>query len=395
MLYILFVAQLISAIGFSNIIPFLPLYVQELGTTTGLSVELLAGLVFSAQAATSMVIAPVWGVLADRFGRKMMIQRAVVGGAITLLLMGFVRSAEELVLIRAFQGLLTGILPAASALVASVAPKQRIGYAMGLLQVGHWAGVALGPVVGGITADFFGYRLACVITAILVTIAGLLIQFGVHEQFVPTLHETPGFNFISSWRRILAAPGVRPTYAVRFLSQLGTMMIFPIAPLFVQSLLVGSTGVNSITGAIVGVASATSTATAVYLGRLGDRVGHQRILVVSALLAGLFYLPQSMVTAAWQLFALQALAGAAVGGVIPSLSALLVRFTETGDEGSVYGLDSSIAAASRAVAPLVGATAAAWFSLRSTFVFSSAVFLLVSLLAVLWLSPSEQRRVDG
>ena len=132
-LYILFIAQFVSAVGFSNIVPFLPLYVQYLGSRSGLSVEFLAGMTFSAQAITGMVVAPFWGALADRYGRKLMVQRAVLGGGLLLLLMGFVRSAEELVLLRALQGLVTGILPASSALVAASAPRDNTGYAMGLL----------------------------------------------------------------------------------------------------------------------------------------------------------------------------------------------------------------------------------------------------------------------
>jgi MFS transporter, DHA1 family, multidrug resistance protein len=144
-LYIMFFAQLMTGVGFSSIFPFLPLYVQELGSSTGLSTELLAGLVFSGQSFTMMLAAPIWGSLADRFGRKLMVERALFGGAIILFLMAFVRSAEELVFLRALQGLVTGTVAAANALVASQAPRERSGYAMGLLQVAMGAGIALGP----------------------------------------------------------------------------------------------------------------------------------------------------------------------------------------------------------------------------------------------------------
>ena len=135
-LYITLVAQLITAVGFSSIFPFLPLYVQALGSHTSLSVELLAGLVFSAQAVTMALASPIWGALADRYGRKMMVQRALFGGAVIMLLMGFVRTAEELVLLRAIQGLITGTVAANSALVAAATPRERTGYAMGL-QIGR------------------------------------------------------------------------------------------------------------------------------------------------------------------------------------------------------------------------------------------------------------------
>ncbi|MGD9007472.1 MAG: MFS transporter, partial [Desulfobacteraceae bacterium] len=154
----MFYAQIVTAIGFSSIFPFLPLYVAHLGTRTHMSVELLAGLVFSAQAFTMMLASPFWGALADRWGRKIMVNRAMFGGALLVLLMGYVQSAEQLVLLRAIQGLVTGVIGAANALVAAAAPRERTGFAMGLLQVGMNIGLALGPVIGGLVAELVGYR---------------------------------------------------------------------------------------------------------------------------------------------------------------------------------------------------------------------------------------------
>jgi DHA1 family multidrug resistance protein-like MFS transporter len=93
-LYIMFAAQLMTAVGFSSIFPFFPLYVHELGSSTGMNLDVLAGLVFSSQAFTMMLAAPIWGTIADRYGRKLMVERAMFGGSIILLLMAFVRSAE-------------------------------------------------------------------------------------------------------------------------------------------------------------------------------------------------------------------------------------------------------------------------------------------------------------
>jgi MFS transporter, DHA1 family, multidrug resistance protein len=393
-LLIMFVAQLVSAIGFSNIFPFLPLYVQELGSvTTAFSVEFWAGMVFSSQALTMMIASPFWGVLADRYGRKVMVQRATYGGAVILLLMGFVRSAEELVLLRAVQGLVTGTVSAANALVAASAPRERTGYAMGVLQVGLWGGVAVGPLIGGLLADSLGYRSTFVLTSLLLFAAGVLVHVGVEEKFAPALDMGERrLGFMSGWRHILAQPGVSLAYFLRFLSHLGRMMIIPVTPLFIQLLLPHTQRVNTFTGLVIGLASAASTASAIYLGRLGDRVGHRQILMVSTLAAAVFYLPQAFVAQAWQLLVLQVLSGAAAGGIIPTLSALLAHYTHPGAEGSVYGLDNSIGAAGRAVAPLAGATIAVWFGLRLTFAATGLLFLLMALLAVWYLprSSSEQ-----
>ena len=126
-------------------------------------------------------------------------------------------------------------------------------------------------------------------------------------------------------------------------------------PLFIVSLLPEGTNTQSTyAGLMVAIVSATSTFSAVYLGRLGDRIGHRQTLIASALLATAFYIPQTFVTNVWQLLVLQAFTGIALGGIIAAPSALLAVYSEHGNEGAVYGLDNSLIAASRAVAPLSG-----------------------------------------
>jgi DHA1 family multidrug resistance protein-like MFS transporter len=383
-LIIMFVAQLLTAVGFSVIFPFLSLYVTELGSRTALSVEFLAGAVFSAQALTMMIASPIWGSVADRYGRKLMVERAMFGGAVVMLLMGFVRSGEELVLLRALQGTITGTVAAANALVAAVAPRQRSGYAMGLLLMGQTTGVAIGPLIGGVLADAFGYRFTFILTSALLLAGGLLVYWGIEESRARR-PETAAKkrSFLADWRHVFQAKGVILTYSLRFLANLGQTLLIPFAPLLIATLLVDSDHLNTITGLVIGVSAAAGTITAVYLGRLGDRVGHGRVLKWSALAAGLFFLPQSLVTSPWQLLVLQAFTGAAAGGIVPSLSALLARYTEPGEEGSVYGIENSIAAAARAVAPLVGSVIAFWFDLRATFVATAVIFLLVAAVAFL------------
>ena len=386
-LYIMFFAQLITGVGFSSIFPFLPLYVKALGTTTDLSIELLVGLVYSGQAFTMMIASPIWGTLADRYGRKLMVERAMFGGAVILLIMAFVRSAEELVMVRTIQGLITGVVPAANALVASVAPRERCGYAMGLLQVGIGAGIALGPMIGGALADVFGYSAVFYVTGALLFLAGITVLVGVKEEFIPPKdREKRGSQFLVRWRKILSMPGVIIAYFMSFLSQLGRMMIVPILPLFVETLLSEAEKLNTFTGLVIGVSSATTTLSAVYLGRLGDRIGHRRVLIFSLFLSASLYFPQSVVHEGWQLLLLYAMAGVGLGGIIPSISASLANYTPQGEEGAVYGLDNSIRSGARSLAPMLGSAVALWVGLRGTYVATALVFIFAALLAI-WRLP--------
>lgn len=385
-LAIMFGAQLVTAVGFSIIFPFLPLYIADLGSSTFLGVEFLAGAVFSAQALTMAIASPVWGAVADRYGRKLMVERAMFGGALILLAMSFVQTAEQLVLLRAVQGLITGTVWAANALVAATAPRERTGFAMGLLQMGQVSGLAIGPLIGGLMADVFGYRYAFVVTALLLLFSGLLVFWGVAEVFVPPPQtEAAGIHFWREWQGVWRSPGIPAVYGLRFVSNLGQMLLIPFAPLFIATLLTDKTHLNTITGLTIAVTAAAGTVTAVYLGRLGDQIGHRRVLIGSALLAGLLYLPQSQVATPWQLLVLQALTGAAAGGVVPSISALLARYTRTEQSGSVYGLENSIISASRAAAPLIGAMVAMVLGLRATFLMAGVVYLLVAWFTAVYL----------
>lgn len=383
-LWIMFTAQFISAIGFSVFFPFLPLYVQELGSSTGTNLELLTGLVFSGQAVAMALIAPLWGTLADRYGRKLMVERAMFGSALVILLMAFARSAEDLVILRVMQGLITGTIAAANALVAAVTPRERMGYAMGVLQVGMWSGVAAGPLIGGLIADVFSYRAPFFLTAALLVLAGLLVWLGVQEAPVtPRPAGSARRGIVGEWTSILAAPNVALVYTLRFLASMGQTMIVPFAPLFIQMLMADQSRVGTFTGLVIGLSSITGTATAISLGRLGDRIGHRPILVACALATGLFYVPQTFVQAPWQLLLLQALSGATMGGMMPAIAALLARYTRPGEEGSVYGIDSSVMAAARAGAPLVGALFVLGFGLRGVFAATALMFIAAALLAVL------------
>ncbi len=381
-LYILFFAQLMTAVGFSSIFPFLPLYVTELGSSMGLSIELLSGLVFSAQAFTMMLASPVWGALADRYGRKLMVVRSTVGGSVLLLAMAFVQSGEQLVLLRAMQGVITGTLAASNALVASVVPRERTGYAMGLLTVAVGSGVAIGPLVGGAVADIYGYSAAFYVTAAMLFLSGLLVLVGVKEEFVPQAKtRDSSVGVIASWVVLLRTKGLGIAYGIRFVTQLGRMMIVPITPLFIQELMGGTDGVNTVTGLVTGVYAGMLTLSSIYLGRLGDRVGHRRVVLISVLFVALLYLPQSLVDQSWQLLLLLGLAGAAMGGVIPTVSALMAGYSSADEAGMVYGLDNSVRAAARSIAPLIGSFIALWVGIRGTFVATGVIFLLAWLLA--------------
>ena len=386
----MFAVQMLSVAGFSCVMPFLPLYVHELGTVTSMSESLCTALVYSGQAFTMMLVSPLWGYLADRYGRKVMVERATFGGAIVLLLMAFPRSAEELVLLRMLQGAVTGVFGAANALVAASVPRIKSGFAMGLMQVSMGLGFALGPLLGGVIADLFDYQSVFYFTAPLLFISGLIVWRFVDERFVPRKSDDKKQDgILSSWVRVLRTPGVGLLYLLRFINQSGRIIYYPILPLFLLTLIDNQAQINSYTGIVISVASAATALFSVVIGRLGDRFRHQPVVVVCLFGAGLAFILQSLVQNSWQLIILQLLYGALLGGVITSISALLALFTEKGDEGIVYGLDGSVNAGARMIGPLLGFGISSLFGMRMVFAFAGTLYLLATALAFTFLSKRK------
>ncbi len=391
----MFFAQLLASIGFSTIFPFLPNYVEFLGVRGSGSIIFWVSAVFSVQAVAMMIASPIWGAMSDRMGRKLMVERALFGGAITVLLMAFVHSAEELTFLRLIQGLTTGVASAASSMVASSAPRNRLGYAMGMMQTASWAGASIGPMIGGVLQYFFGFRFSFVLTAVLMLAGGLLVYFGVKEEFTPPAGRRGGVGgIVGAWRDVLRTAGVPLAYFLRFSAWLGRTMLVPFLPLFIATITVDRDLAGMYTGLAIGLAAGSSTLSGVVLGRLSDRIGYKPVLVASTFACALFYVPMAYVGNVFQLIAVNVLIGFAIGGVLPAISAMLARLTPPQVAGAVYGIDNSVSAASRALAPIVSGAIVTFTSLpgetnyRTIFLVTAALFLVTAVVAA-WFLPKR------
>jgi DHA1 family multidrug resistance protein-like MFS transporter len=324
-------------------------------------------------------------------GRKVMIERALFGGAIVLTLMGFARSAEELTLLRAIQGVITGVIPAASALIAASAPRERAGWALGLLQTSLWLGAAVGPLLGGVLADAFGFHTTFKMTGVLLVLSGISVHLWVVEQgdVKKEAASRPRRSMLQTWKATLTSGEMGQLYTIKFMVQLAATVMLPIAPLLVASLMPGSSRVATVAGLFTAISAGASTLSAVRFGSLGDRIGHRTVLIAGCILSALAYLCFLWVTNIWQLIGLAAVAGLANGAVIPSISALLANGSPEGDQGTVYGLDSSVQAAARMIAPMVGSAVAVYFALQVSFAVAGLIFLLAGAATFLMLSPQH------
>jgi DHA1 family multidrug resistance protein-like MFS transporter len=390
-LYTLWVAELVAIAGFTVVIPFLPYYVQELGVTELEQVELWSGLLFASHAMAMAIFSPIWGSVADRYGRKLMVERAMFGGAVVMGAMGFVQNVQQLAVLRALQGCLTGTIAAATTLVASSVPRQRSGYALGLLQMAVYSGASAGPLLGGLVADHFGYRAAFMVTGTLLFLAGITVAIFVHEEFEPP-HREAGSRKGGFWlgvRAVIRSRELLVVLSIELMMRLGTRIMGPVLPLFVQTLVPGEARVASLVGLITGLSAATSAVGAVLLGRASDRLGYRTVLLTCALGTAVVYMPQFFVTTPVQLLILQAAAGAAMGGGLAAIGAMLANLSPQGRQGAVYGLDWSAISAANGLGPMTGAAMAVGLGLRAPFLLAVGVYGLAALIVMAAVSDRQ------
>jgi DHA1 family multidrug resistance protein-like MFS transporter len=238
-------------------------------------------------------------------------------------------------------------------------------------------GIAIGPILGGVIGDQIGFRESFWITAVLLGVAGIAVIVGVHEEFTPQ-PRAQRRSMVSSYGALLHAPDMASLYSASFLHSLGRSVIFPVAALFMIELMHSDGHVATMTGIMMGSYAFVGSVSATWMGRLGDRIGHSRVLFGGMLFAVLCYLPQPFVTTAWQLVVLQAITGLSMGAFVPSLGALMNLRTPQGSQGATYGLDNSVQSAARMIAPLLGAGIAVWFGARGVFGMAAMIYVVAA-----------------
>lgn len=384
-LYALTLASFFMFMAFGFVFPFLPLFIQnDLGVPDLGQVEVWSGVTAFGQAAVLSLASPIWGALADRHGRRVMVLRVAFSGAVVIGLMGLTQNIWQFFGLRVIQGALTGVVAASTALASSFVPRERLGYAMGLIQMALFAGNAVGPLLGGAVADHVGYRASFAVAAGLFLAAGATTLILVREDFEPA-GEGEGSVGLSGLLADIRSRGrdrqLIVMMLVVFSIQFGANVVLPILPLFVQELDVGASPAT-LTGIIYTVAGVVAAFSSVGLGRLGDRVGHRKILILLALGSGLFYIPQAFVGSVLQLIVLRGLLGFFDGGLLPSANAIISAGTEnegSGRHGTTYGLIYLATGLGFGLGPLSGGFIAASLGLRSVFLITAFILLALGI----------------
>ncbi|MGY5957524.1 multidrug efflux MFS transporter MdtG [Kosakonia sp. BK9b] len=364
----------LTGAAFSLVMPFLPLYVEQLGVTGHGALNIWSGLVFSITFLFSAFASPFWGGLADRKGRKIMLLRSALGMAIAMALMGVAQNVWQLLILRALLGMLGGFIPNANALIATQMPRNKSGWALGTLSTGGVAGALLGPLAGGLLADAWGLRMVFFITATVLFICFLLTLFAIRENFVPVpkremLHAKEVFASLKSPKLVLSL------FVTTMIIQVATGSIAPILTLYVRELAGNVSNIAFISGMIASVPGVAALLSAPRLGKLGDRIGPEKILIAALVISVLLLIPMSLVQTPLQLGILRFLLGAADGALLPAVQTLLVYNSTNQIAGRIFSYNQSFRDIGNVTGPLIGAAVSASYSFRAVFCVTAAVVL--------------------
>ncbi|MCX0499445.1 multidrug efflux MFS transporter [Erwinia billingiae] len=366
---------LFTGLAISQIIPFLPLYVEQLGVTDPSSLTLWSGLIFSVTFMVSAIVSPMWGSLADRKGRKLMLLRASLGMGIVIFLQAFVTDVWQLFLLRALMGLTSGYIPNAMALVATQVPRERSGWAMSMVTTAQICGVIMGPMMGGFLADWVGLRAVFLITSGLLLTSFLITLFLIKEGGQPRVKKEDKLSGTMVFRS-LGNPGLIISLFLTTLTiQLCNGSISPILTLFVRELEPNVQNIAFISGVVAAIPGVSALFSAPTMGKLGDRIGAQRILFSALILTFVLFVTMSWAGSAFQLGALRFLLGFAEGAMMPAVQTMLLRYSSDRVTGRIFGYNQSFMYLGNVVGPLIGSGVSAIGGFRWVFAATAVVVL--------------------
>ena len=287
---VLLVSQLAATMGFTFVLPFMPIYVQALGVEDAGSAAAWAGVINSSTAVTMALAAPLWGRLGDRVGLKPMLLRATVAGSLVIGLMGLVGSPWQLLALKTLQGCLTGTVAAATVLVSATAPAERAGARLGTLQMVIFVAAAAGPFFGGVFADLVGIRASFGVTATLLAASAVLISVWVKEdRFSGEMEDAGPVDADGP----LPYRSLAPSLLALFVVQLTIMSAAPALPGLLSTLLDEPVRVATLAGWVIATGALAASAGSVVGGKLAVRFGARRVIIWTLLLAGISALPQA------------------------------------------------------------------------------------------------------
>ena len=373
-----------TSAGYTMLVPFLPMYLLELGVSEQ-NVAMWSGIVFSVTFFVAAIMAPLWGKMADKGGKRLMAIRAGIGLAIVYFLGGVVTSPEQLCWVRVLQGVANGFLPAALAIASMSAPQDKLGYSLGVVQTGVIIGSVLGPLLGGAIAHVIGMRASFMLAGVVLLFVVLLVAIVVKEPAAPIqpAEDSPALlndqSILGDMKYALHNRMLMEMLVLAFIISFSNMVLQPVITLYIAQIQ-GSMDNVILTSGIVfslgGIAGALSTT---FWGTFGQRRSYFVVLVLAFCGAGAFNFLQYFPETVKGFAVLQFFFGLFFVGANPAVSAMLVKSTDAAFRGRVFGLMTTANQSGSMVGPLVGSFISTMFGIRSVFLFTGPMLLLIGM----------------
>ncbi|MEN6566919.1 MAG: multidrug efflux MFS transporter [Veillonellales bacterium] len=367
-------AVFIVSSGMSQMAPILPLYIEHLGIHDPASIAKWSGIVFGSNFISLAIFSPIWGKFADKYGRKPMVLRASLWLSLIVISMGFVHNVYQLTGLRIMQGALSGFQAAVVTLIATQTPKERSGWALGVIFSGQVGGTLLGPLFGGYLVEIIGFRENFIAMGSLCFVAFIACCLFIKEQPVTASREN--LNFHDVWQRLSRPEVTVCLFITTLVMQLALMSIQPIVTVYIAQLSAETTHIALISGAVFAASGLASILAAPQLGRISDRIGPQKVLLASLITAGFLFIPQAFVRYSWQLGVLRFLLGGAIAGLLPSINSLIRQNTSEEITGRIFGYNQSAQFLGMFLGSVLGGQMAAAYSIQSVFFFTGALLML-------------------
>ena len=377
--YISLVCVFCTAFGVSQLAPILPLYFHDLGVQTPEAMSLWSGLATGATYIIVCLAAPFWGRVADKKGRKITLIRSSFGMALCNILIAFQTTPEGVVLIRLVQGLVSGFYSASITLIASESPIERTGWALGLLASANLAGSLIGPLLGGYIADTVGIRNDFIIVGTLMGLAGVLATIFIHENYVPQ----PNPEKLSLRKLKEQIPEFNSIVALcvaSFIYAICIMSLQPVISVYIKGIVPSDTeNLAFIAGAVFSAMGIAQLMSSSPLGKLVDKIGPRKVLVVSLIYVGILNIPQAYVSDVYQLAIIRFLQGFGLGGMLPALNTYLSSKTPREFTGQVFSYNQSCLFFGYFLGSVGGASLMAWLGFTTLFWVSGGLFIVSAL----------------
>lgn len=358
------------------VLPFISLYIETFGEFSEKYVQHWSGITFGVTFVSAFIFSPIWGRIGDRFGRKRILIISGIGMGLSIFLMGYVHSVWQLFLLRFFMGFFTGFIPMSQAFISTQTPKEIAGRVLGTLQTGSITGSLLGPMLGGILADSLGYSLTFKWTSIAIFISGLLV-IATKEYIIEASKGTKShYSSKEVIAHIIKNPVLLTVLLISSLVQIAHFSIQPILSLFVSKLH-GEVNIAFYSGIAFSAAGLGNLMMSRNWGKIADRHGYIKILVILLFISGLVYLPGAAVTNLWQLVIIRFVLGIAIGGIIPVRIAYIRQEAPIAMQGEVLGYNTSLRFLGNIIGPMLGGFISGYFGFSAVFL-STSVLLIVS-----------------